>query len=1406
MRGFFTSPVMVAILAFLALIAASLFIWFVGPLIAVGDMHPLADLGLRVSVICLLLVLVILVLLKLSLSVVGVACVCLLIWHAGPVLALGGWHPLEQVWVRAMVIGVVLVLYAVWGVYTLWRLMRDDEAFASKLLRRDDKASGKVLAREEVRSIKDKALKAVAQLRQMHLTMAGGTGTAWAWLRRLVEGKRYLYELPWYMVIGTPGAGKSSVLLNSGLQFPVADQMGAASAQLTLAQSAGTQNCAWWFTNDAVLIDTAGRYTNPQDGRSEQAKAALAAQLANAAKDAAPKDPADPASAPKTKAKASDTPPDISATDEQRNTAEWLGFLRVLRQVRPRAPVNGALLAIDVSKLLGDDAAQSVAHAAQLRARLAELREQLGIRFPVYVVLTKLDLLRGFGEYFGSLTSEARAQVWGFTLPWKDTANPTAQQPPLAVQMRDELWALHSRVRAGVALRLQEEFDLDRRQDLYVFPHELAALIDPLVTLLDAVFADSRYDTTQLTHSLRGVYLTSAMQYEKHPFTADAQALMPRLSHAIARVARQAMGTLGAPPKGQPESTRSYFMADLFSRVLFPEAHLVKPNLRWEARFRLARLAGHALVGVVFVWWAMGLSVSHSNNQQYLEDVKGKTAALTDKMHALLEHRTSERMLDVLALAQELPTRSGLDLDNPTLAYTYGLYTATPVATAAHAAYGVLQDRLILPVILGRMETVLRSAVQAQDAKVAYDTLHVYMLLHDKERFTTSASAPQEVRNWVLQDWQDGLQSDEEASSTGTAAPGREGAKSLAATFNNSTAMVSYLQDMFSGKRVVQSATSRNETLVRQVRSFLDTTPSNERLYERVKGALAPDVPQDFTLVRALGPQVGTLFSLASGSPLEFGVPGLFTYDGYHELFAKRLKDMVLQAQVDDAWVMGRSATAGAPAPLTEEERQTLVEDIRGQYLQEYAQWWSEFLADIRVVKAESGNTLTFELNMLRQLAAPDSALVRLARMAARETTLSRPLQTRSAEEKSLFDKASEQLDKNAQKLNQNLGLRPEQRAERQLVDSQFGALREVVTGQGESGDGQGVAPKVALDKITSLLNDYYTSLVVADTSIRGGSVPPLGEEAATKIKIEASKLPAPFRDILLGASANGAEKISQAAASILRVQAQAQMDRLVSMMVQMVNEPCRRNIAGRYPFAASSQEVAIDDFNAFFGAGGTADEYFGKYLAPLVDTAERPWRYKTATGAGASAPGDAAVGTPANGAAPTAPTVAAELLKLMAQSGPNPDVFAQIQQIREVYFRDPGAKRMAWKLDVRVQSLDSSITELVLDFDGQTQRYAHGPVQALAVQWPGSRGGTMADISALPRIKSDTSTLQARGPWALLRLMEQGTTIASATTGKVAVEFALDARRTVLDVSSSGINPLGSTLLKTFNCNGRSS
>src|SRR6185312_13723750 len=145
-----------------------------------------------------------------------------------------------------------------------------------------------------------------------------------------------LYALPWYVVIGPPGSGKSTLLQNSGLNFPLSNKFG----KEALRGVGGTRNCDWWFTDEAVFLDTAGRYTTQDSDRAADAGA-------------------------------------------------WTEFLSLLRRYRKRRPINGVLVAMSLSDLLMLDANGLRDHIGAVRRRLDELGEQLRIRVPVYLVLTK---------------------------------------------------------------------------------------------------------------------------------------------------------------------------------------------------------------------------------------------------------------------------------------------------------------------------------------------------------------------------------------------------------------------------------------------------------------------------------------------------------------------------------------------------------------------------------------------------------------------------------------------------------------------------------------------------------------------------------------------------------------------------------------------------------------------------------------------------------------------------------------------------------------------------------------------------------------------------------------------------------------------------------------------------------
>ncbi|WP_321963538.1 type VI secretion system membrane subunit TssM [Paraburkholderia sp. J7] len=1310
-------------LALLVLLVLALLIWFLGPFVAFGGLKPLASAGLRVIVIALMLAAVLLWIAGLTTSFAVGALVCLLIWYAAPLLSFGTSSPFASVAARVVAIVVVLACFAVWGLWWLWNRMRSDETFLKKALAFGSRKEPSPAA-DRLKDVEQRFNAALARLKAMR-TGARGPG-------RLFQGTRYLYEVPWYVTLGSNASGKTSALLNAGLPFP----LGAATHR-TSGAPAGTKSVDWWLTNDAVLIDTAGHYTRhgmsvtsgllePQ--RIANAKAGDVAAPAQIATTVAPSAAASfPATSTATTALTAPSPGKPAVTDVARvDAAEWAGFLELLRRHRPRAPINGAIVSVNLDVLTSPDPAARAEEAEALRARLAELRATLGIRFPVYLIITQMDRMPGFTDYFSSLTEETRAQMWGFTLPLTGSA----AQANLSMRCEGELRQLAGRLTSSVNTRLEDEYDAERRRRLAALPEAFSALTAPLVDLLSQLFIDSRYDDTQLHATLRGVYFTSAVQGGS-AVVAEPLTVVERLATGLNR-------SLATHPV-RAEGHLSYFLHDLFTKIVFPEAHLVSPNLRWEYRFRVLRLIGHALAVLLFVWLAMGLRTSFGNNSDYLAVIQRKTQALTAKVTQLYRDPKPETVPDTLSEARYLPTLTGLDLSDPDGGYRYGLYTAPRIVDASHDTYLALENNLLVPQIVRRMEDVISQSMAVKDAKGTYDALRVYLMLYDKAKFNAG-----DVKAWVLDDW----------------------AKTDSASiFGGRATMIEHLQQLFSGEHVVQSPLIRNDGLIQQARAFLDSSNATQRIYDRAKADMQKEAPDEFTLLRAVGPQAGTVFTRASGAPLSRGVPGLFTFDGYRNLFDKRLREFAQAARDDDAWVMGRSYLGEAQKKTADlvssvaDGDDAVTAAIRRLYLTEYAQQWDAFLGDIRTV---TGTSLSFNLQVLRQLAAPDSPLARLARAVVHETTLTQPI----ASDGSLLQKTTDKLN---QKTGGAFGIRAEERIERELVDSHFAALREMVTGSAEvSGSGPDSgnasatpADKTGLDGVSSMLNDYYTALTVADNAISNNSMPPASDIAA-KLKMAANTMPAPFRAVLLGLSVQGSREVNLGIGQLLSRQMQS-----------VVSDTCRLTVEGNYPFSPSSKrDVSIDDFTRVFAQGGVIDDFFTKNLAPFVDTSAKPWRYRTLPGA-------------------TEPV-----------QGPDLEPFEHAKAIRDVFFGEQG-KQLQWKAEVRVPEMDPTILSLSIDIDGQSTLYQHGPVTPLSVSWPGPRGGVHTEITASPRIKPDTSTISTDGPWALMRLIHKGEAIQTATPGRTRVAFDFDGRRAVLDLASAGsvANPLTSDVLTTFRC-----
>lgn len=258
-------------------------------------------------------------------------------------------------------------------------------------------------------------------------------------------GEDALYALPWHLIVGPPGSGKSTALRNSGLQFPYMSTSGGGIRGI-----GGTRNCDWWLTNEAVLLDTAGRWTTEEEDRDE-----------------------------------------------------WMSFLDLIKKFRPRKPLNGIIAAVSLDQLGGAHEEEVSALARRMRERIDEVQNRLQMSLPVYVLFTKADLVPGFVETFADLSKQERGQVWGFTVP---LANPPAD-PGMHFQERfDELAAI---VEKRALKRMGEERKLESRELIHSFPQQLQTVRKSCADLVSRLFEGSVFGETPM---FRGVYFSSGTQ------------------------------------------------------------------------------------------------------------------------------------------------------------------------------------------------------------------------------------------------------------------------------------------------------------------------------------------------------------------------------------------------------------------------------------------------------------------------------------------------------------------------------------------------------------------------------------------------------------------------------------------------------------------------------------------------------------------------------------------------------------------------------------------------------------------------------------------------------------------------------------------------------------------------------
>ncbi len=1050
-------------------------------------------------------------------GMVGVGSISMIIWFIGPYVSVGDYRPLESSVNRqiaiAILCGIWLLMKLIAASWRAWRnrkmlgQMAESQPNAPKNAARDDP---KLVERFE------EATRLLKKARFTHTQSRFLPG----WLQRF--GRQYLYQLPWYVLLGAPGAGKTTALVNSGINFPLADRFG----KTALRGIGGTRHCDWWFTENAVLLDTAGRYTT-QESHPEQ------------------------------------------------DAQEWGSFLGLLKKYRPRQPINGAIVTISLSDLMNCTPEERHEQAQAQHKRLVELRESLKIDFPVYIMVTKIDLLRGFLAYFGQYDKQQRSQIWGFTFARTET-----QKADFALLSTFEhhFTLLLQRLNAGLVDTMLAEQDQQTRGESYLFPQAFARLRQSLGDYLNTLFATSSFEAT---FTPRGVYFTSGTQ-DRMPFDK----MMSDMNDSL-HLTPRSNGETGDDEAGGEEKQshgKSYFLKKFLEDVVFRESALASNNRWWIYRNATVHWIGYLSLGALFIIMGLFWYSSYANNQGYLNEVNNHIPPLErqGREMELYNHQDIFTLLPYLNRLKAVAASERFAPSEPPLNYRLGLYRGAQIETASQALYQKALKNILLPYVAWQVNAILRNDMGG-DPDFSFEALKAYRMLYEPEHYDGKF-----LRAWVIFNLQR-----------------ISGPSTSKAAWQALDAHLEQLLD----ERIQSSPYLRDYQLELSAQQRLNQAPLSVRIYGRLKRILLKEASlKTVSLTDLAGAQAELAFRRKSGKLAADGIPGLYTPKGYWLAFNKRIDDVTQTLLSEDGWVLNISENA-----LSRESRADLQKTVRLLYMQDFISIWDALLADVELKNIANLNQ---RISTARLLSAGDSPLrnflvnvvanIKLTDEQERKdnnVTLSNAEKSAAGPGHFLGNLFSNRQSEENGAENGDISSQPEQ-----VVIKHFAPIIELAKSSEEG------TKNIAFDTVLKQADGLYNYLIAVQSAANSGMAPPPGD-VILALQAESGRLPQPFKDMMLSLAV-GASSDSQ----------MKELEGLQKRVGFEVSDFCRQAIAGRYPLARDAQlEIASQDFARMFAPNsGVMDSFFRQNLEGKVDTSRASWRFnpgvdgKTLSGGGA--------------------------------------------------------------------------------------------------------------------------------------------------------------------------------------------
>jgi type VI secretion system protein ImpL len=751
-----------------------------------------------------------------------------------------------------------------------------------------------------------------------------------------LSGDAALYELPWYILIGNPAAGKSSAIASSGLQFPVGEQKVSHGV-------GGTRNCDWFFTTDGILLDTAGRYTTGDEDR-----------------------------------------------------AEWFGFLGLLKKYRKRAPVNGVIIAVSIAELTDKRPEFAITLARTLRQRVQELTDKLGVHAPVYLMFTKSDLITGFSDFFSESDPLERDRVWGATLPY-EPASSSLELLALFDRRFDELYeGLKDRSFACMALHRQDSMP----SGVFSFPLEFNSIKAALRAFIATLFEENPFQYKPVfrgfyfTSALQeGAALSAsservAQRFHITPAPREHAAAGHQHGYFLLQLFRKVI----FPDKGLVSQYASPARRRLRYATFFAATMLVGLAL---AGWSWSYMANRQLIANVRADLDQVIRLQHKR-----PDLQSRFEAmqiLQDRIEQLADYRGSrpwslglglyqgtaldQKLRDeYFAGARELMLKPvGLALEAFLAEMNANADKLVPMLKPPQSGATPLTPALAAGGATGSEAPDIRgarySAAQYRDAQYrdaspasvedAYNALKTYLMLSDGSHAEAGHLSDQLSRYWRV--W---LET-------------HRGAMPREQMIRSAERMISFYLGQAgdpSWPRIDAKLALIDQSRV-SLRRVVRGMPARERVYADVRARAATRFPS-MTVARIVGEQDKDLLV---GS---YAIQGTFTRDAWEKFVQQALRDASSGELQSADWVLRTSASDDLTLEGSPEQVQKTLIDL---YKADYAREWQKFVQGVGIRELDGFEQAVAAMNRLGD--PQTSPIDRLIAAVYRETSWDNPKQ-----------------------------------------------------------------------------------------------------------------------------------------------------------------------------------------------------------------------------------------------------------------------------------------------------------------------------------------------------------------------------------------------------------------------------